>query len=140
MALLPPADGDPIEVLRWVRRFEIIAAVFAVAVAIAEWDTDWLRWTMLGLALLSLSPWPGAATIIRRRERTGRPTTTLSPEARRTRARRATWATMAYILVGSFVLATILAGPGAGLIVAIIALACSIPGVLLARRWTRGQS
>jgi hypothetical protein len=136
----PPLGGDPIAALRWVRRVEIAAGILAFPVAVVFWDTPWLRWTMLALGLLSLSPWPGAAAIIRRHERTGKPTTTLGPEARRARARRAAGWTMAYILVGAFVLAAALDGPGAGLVVALIALVCSLPGVWLMLRSTRREA
>jgi hypothetical protein len=133
-------DDHPIATLHWVRRAEVAAGILAFPIAVAFRDTPWLRWTMLALGLLSLSPWPGAAAIIRRHERTGQPTTTLSPEQRRTRARRAGWWTMAYILIGSFVLATVLDGPGAGLAVALIALVCLLPSVLLIRHMTRREA
>jgi hypothetical protein len=135
----PPAGGDPIAVLRWVRRAEIVAGIASLAIAIVVWDTAWLRWSLLGLALLSLSPWPGAAAIIRRSERSGRPPTTLDPERRRARARRAAVATMAYVLIVAFTIATVVDGPGAGVVVAIIALVCSLPGVLLTIHWTRAR-
>jgi Flp pilus assembly protein TadB len=134
------SHDDPIAVLRWVRRGELASAVLAVLAAVALWDTEWLRWTLLALALVGLSPWPGAAAIIRRHERTGRPPTTLSPEQRAARARRGGLAVIAYILIGSFVLATVLDGPGAGLAVAVIALICLLPSFYLLRRMTRREA
>jgi hypothetical protein len=46
--LAPPrASGDPLDVIRWVRRMEIVAGVCLIA-AVALVDVAWTRWPSSG--------------------------------------------------------------------------------------------
>ena len=75
------------QTLRWVRHMEIASAIAALALGIALWSQGWWHWVLIGVGILGLSPWPGAATILRKAER--RPEILVSdPERRRTRGRR----------------------------------------------------
>jgi hypothetical protein len=61
----PPRNGDARETLRWVRRMEIGAGVLGLIAAATTWSGEWWSWLIVGGSLLSLSPWPGAAAILR---------------------------------------------------------------------------
>jgi hypothetical protein len=81
------SGGDPRETLRWVRRMEIGGGVLGLAGAVVSWSGEWWSWLIVGGSLLSLSPWPGAAAILRRAEK--RPEILIAdPERRRERGRR----------------------------------------------------
>jgi hypothetical protein len=43
----PPAGGDPRDVIRWVRRMEIVVGVCLIAAA-ALLDVAWARWVLVG--------------------------------------------------------------------------------------------
>jgi hypothetical protein len=83
----PTADTDPRETLAWVRRWEIASGIGAIVLGLALWNEGWWHWLLIGVGLLSLSPWLGAAAILRRAER--KPEILVAdPDRRRARARR----------------------------------------------------
>jgi hypothetical protein len=85
----PGVSADPVDTLRWVRHCEIVTGLGAIASGLILWNDGWWHWLLIGVGLLSLSPWPGAAAILRRAER--RPDVLIrDPERRRARARRVT--------------------------------------------------
>jgi hypothetical protein len=70
-----------------VRRTEIAGGVLGLAAAVVSWSGEWWSWLIVGGSLVSLSPWPGAAAILRRAEK--RPEILIAdPERRRERSRR----------------------------------------------------
>jgi hypothetical protein len=64
----PPRNGDARETLRWVRRIEIGMGVIGLVAAGTTWSGEWWSWLIFGGSLVSLSPWPGAAAILRQAE------------------------------------------------------------------------
>jgi hypothetical protein len=83
----PSAEDDPREIMAWVRRNEVIAGVAIIGFAVALWDHVTWRWVLLAMGLVSLSPWPGAAAILRKAER--KPGVLVwDPDRRRARERR----------------------------------------------------
>src|SRR3954453_9538558 len=84
--LPPPSSADPRATLRWVRHLEIATGVLVIAGG-ALAGTGWWRWVLIGIGLLGLSPWPGAAAILRRADRKPGVLVT-DPERRRARGRR----------------------------------------------------
>jgi Kef-type K+ transport system membrane component KefB len=101
-ALRPPApDDDPRQILAWVRRLEVIGGIAAIPIALALWNDGPWRWVLLAMGLISLSPWPGAAAILRRAERHS-DVLVSDPERRRARARRiAIWQVPISLLLGA---------------------------------------
>lgn len=65
----PPVSAGPRATLRWVRRGEIAGGIASIVAGAALWDSGWVHWLLLGVGLFGLSPWPGAAAILRRAER-----------------------------------------------------------------------
>ena len=55
--------------MRWVRRMEIAGGIASIVASAALWGSGWVHWLLLGVGLFGLSPWPGAAAILRRAER-----------------------------------------------------------------------
>ena len=84
--LPPPSSADPRATLRWVRHLEIATGLLVIAGG-ALAGTGWWRWVLIGIGLLGLSPWPGAAAILRRADRKPGVLVT-DPERRRARGRR----------------------------------------------------
>jgi hypothetical protein len=100
-AVLPPtSSADPRAALRWVRHLEIVTGLLVIAAGVLS-DTGWWRWLLIGVGLFSLSPWPGAAAILRRAQR--RPEVLITdPERRRARARRVLLVLVpAYVVIGA---------------------------------------
>ena len=99
----PSADTDPRETLAWVRRWELVGGIGAIALGLALWGEGWWHWLLIGVGLLSLSPWPGPAAILRRAER--KPTILVAdPDRRRARARRVTAIQVpALVVIGALV-------------------------------------
>lgn len=65
--LSPPGrDTNPRDALAWVRRIELLSGGAVLLLGIALWAGGWWDWVLIGLGLLSLSPWPGARSILRR--------------------------------------------------------------------------
>jgi len=89
--------------MQWVRRWEVLSGLGSIAVALAFWDSSWWQWGLLAVGLLAVSPWGGAATILRKAERD--PSVLIAdPERRRARARRFAFiAGPAYAVVGAVV-------------------------------------
>ena len=85
---VPGPDAGARATLRWVRRLEIATGLGALALALALWGDGWVPWLLLGAGILGLSPWPGAAAILRKAERTPEILVTY-PQRGRQRARRA---------------------------------------------------
>lgn len=63
--LTPPRGASRVATLTWVRRQEILVGCLLLIAAVALVDGP-LRWVVGGAALLNLSPWPGAAVLVRR--------------------------------------------------------------------------
>jgi hypothetical protein len=102
---MPPVPGaDPRESLRWARRAEIAGGIFGILGALVLWDVEWVRWILLGLAVVAFLPWLGPAAILRRSERDQTVLET-DPQRGRARARK-----VVLILVPALVVASALAG------------------------------
>lgn len=104
MSLLPPRPGgDPRETLRWVRGMEIVTGVGAIGLGLAFWNEGWWHWLLIGVGVLGLMPWSGAAAILRRAERD--PSVLESDPARgRERGRRALFAMLLFtVLTGAVI-------------------------------------
>ena len=85
--ITPPPGGDPRKTLLWVRRMEIVGGVANLGIAAATWSGEWWSWLLVAIGVLSLSPWPGVAVILRKAEK--RPDVLISdPERRRQRGVR----------------------------------------------------
>jgi hypothetical protein len=83
----PSAATDPHETLRWVRSWEIVSGIAAIAFGLALWNGGWWHWLLIGVGLVGVAPWPGAQAILRRAER--KPEILISdPDRRAARARR----------------------------------------------------
>ena len=66
---------------------EMASGVAALMLGFAFWGDSWWPWLLIAAGVLGLSPWPGAAAILRKAQRS--PDILLSdPERRRRRARR----------------------------------------------------
>lgn len=111
----PPApETDPGESLRWVRRWEVVSGIGAIALGLALWNVGWWHWLLIGVGLFSLAPWPGTQAILRRAERKPGVLVT-DPDRRRARARRVV-AIQSPILVAAAALAGyVLGGWGAAI-------------------------
>jgi hypothetical protein len=68
--LRPPSpDADPREALRLTRRLEIVCGLLLIVSGATLVDEAFTRWAVIGCGLLSLSPWPGPAVILRRADK-----------------------------------------------------------------------
>jgi hypothetical protein len=131
----PPASGDPRDVIRWVRRMEIVAGVCLIAAA-ALLDVAWARWALVACGLLSLSPWPGAARILRRAE--SRPGVLISdPERRQARGRRAVLSLVPLQIVIAFGVGYLIDGWPAAIFVGAVASVGALGGVWFYKRWAK---
>jgi hypothetical protein len=87
--VVPPSlRADPVETLRWTRRMELASGVLGIVFGVVTWSEGWWHWALIGTGLLALSPWPGAAAILRK-ARTRPDVLVRDPERRRARGRRA---------------------------------------------------
>jgi hypothetical protein len=129
---------DPRDALRWVRTMEVVSAAGCFVAAVAFGDPAWLRWVLVALGLVSLSPWPGAAAILRKADKN--PGVLISdPERRRARARR-TLKIMSVLLVAVMSLVGLVAGGwGAALVMGILGALGALGGVWLYRSWERAS-
>jgi hypothetical protein len=82
----PRPEADPRVTLGWVRRWEVIAGVASIALGFAFWNEGWWHWLLIGIGLTAVSPFGGAATILRKADRDPS-VLTLDPAERRSRAR-----------------------------------------------------
>jgi hypothetical protein len=115
---------------------EIVSAVFAFIVAALVWDVAWARWLLIAMGLLSLSPWPGAARILRRAERD--PGVLVSdPERRRARGRRAVLIIVPVQVAIAFAVGYLIDGWPAAIYVGALAAIASFGGVWFYKRWAR---
>lgn len=107
----PPRHGDAGETLRWVRRIEIGMGVLGLVAAARTWSGEWWSWLIVGASLVSLSPWPGPAAILRKAK--SRPEILITdPERRKERGRRfLRYFVPVYVLVFAGI-GYILLGPG----------------------------
>lgn len=134
--LAPPADGDPRATMRWVRTMEIVSAVFCFVAAIAIGDPAWARWVLVAMGVVSLSPWPGAAAILRKADKN--PNVLISdPERRRERGQRALAIMSVLLVVTMFLVGLVVGGWSVALVMAILGGFGALGGVSLFRRWTR---
>lgn len=132
----PPADGDPRETMRWVRRMEVVGAVFCFVAAIVVDDPAWARWVLIAFGVLGLSPWPGAAAILRRADRN--PDVLVSdPERRRARARRAMRFTAAGEVALTFLVGLVVGGLSVAIVMGVLGGVGALLGVWLTGRWLR---
>jgi hypothetical protein len=132
----PPADGDPRATMHWVRRMEIVSAVGCFVAAVAFGDPAWLRWVLVALGLVSLSPWPGAAAILHKADND--PGVLISdPERRRERGRRALWITSLLEVALLFVVGLVVGGLSVAIVLGASGVVCSLGGAWLYRRWLR---
>lgn len=53
----------------WVRRIEILTGCVAISLGVQSWSDGWVHWLLIGVGLMSLSPWPGVRQVLRRAER-----------------------------------------------------------------------
>lgn len=101
--MLPEPEADPKEILRSVRRLEVVSGIAALLLALIPWNEGWWRWVLLGVGVFALSPWPGPAAILRRAERKPEILVT-DPDRRRVRGRRIAMALVPlYSLTGAVV-------------------------------------
>jgi hypothetical protein len=132
----PPADGEPRETMRWVRRMEIVSAVFAFVVAAIVSAPAGLRWALVALGLLALSPWGGANTILRKADKN--PDVLIAdPERRRERGRRVLWIMSAFEIVVLVAIGLVMGGASLALVMGVIGVFCALAGAWLFRRWAR---
>ena len=130
----PGPDADPRETLAWVRRFELITGVANLGLAIFFWDHETVRWVLLGVGLLGLSPWPGAAAVLRKAERNPEILVT-DPERRRLRARRIALVQVPLYVVAGGLVGYAIDGWSFAIVLALVMGACA--GVVSVRmlRW-----
>jgi cytochrome c biogenesis protein CcdA len=132
--LPPPIGAEPEASLRWVRRMEIATGIVAIAFGFALWNEGWWHWLLIGVGVSGLSPWPGAATILRKAE-THPEVLVADPERRRERARRTALLTVPVYLVVGVVIGYLLDGArGALLIGSITTASGALAAWLLIRR------
>ena len=103
--LTPPAAGtDPRATLGWVRRMEMASGIVSIVLGVVFWNEGWWSWALLAIGAVGVSPWGGAASLLRKADRD--PTVfERDPERGRARARR-----VALILPPVYVAAAVLAG------------------------------
>jgi hypothetical protein len=133
----PTSSSEPREILRWVRRMEIVSGLAAIVAGIALWNAGWVHWLLVGVGLLSLSPWPGPQAILRRAER--RPGVLVTdPERRRTRGRRAAQILVPVYATIGFGAGYLVDGLGAALFMGIaVGLSAALGAWLVVRRFNR---
>jgi 4-hydroxybenzoate polyprenyltransferase len=118
--LVPPnSASEPREILRWVRRVEIVTGLAAVVAGIALWNAGWFHWLLIGVGLLGLSPWPGAQAILRRADRKPGVLVT-DPERRRTRGRRAAQIQVPLYAIAGLVIGYLVGGLGVALFMGVV--------------------
>jgi hypothetical protein len=130
----PTPDTDPREVLRWIRRTEIVSGVVAIALGVAFWGEGWWHWALIGIGVLMVLPLVGAAPLLRRADRN--PGVLVSdPDRRRERGRRAMLIIAPAIVVIGVVYGYLLDGwTGAAVVGGLFGVGAAL-GVLLFRRW-----
>jgi hypothetical protein len=134
----PPAGGDPRDTLRWVRRMELVGAVFCFAAAVMIGDPAWARWVLVALGVLGLSPWPGAAALLRKANNNA-PVLVSDPEHRKARARRAMRITAAGEVALVFLVGLVVGGLSVAIVTGLLGLAGALLGVWLTGRWLRSD-
>lgn len=128
--------ADPRLVLRRVRMAEIAGAIACFAGAALVGDPAWMRWVLVALGLIALSPWPGPAALLRKAD--DRPEVLVrDPDLRRARARRAMWITATAELALLFVVGLVVGGLSVAIVLVIVGALCVPPGVWLAGRMMR---
>jgi hypothetical protein len=137
VSLLPPAPRtDPREILRWVRRMEIVTGALAIAFGVALWNSGWWHWVLIGVGVSGLLPWFGAATILRRAERD--PSVLESDPARgRRRGRRVALLMVLFSLLTGAIIGYTSAGWSGATVVGAIAGASAALGAWLYLRWAK---
>ena len=82
---------------------EIVTGVGAIGLGLVFWNDGWWHWLLVGVGLLGLMPWFGAAAILRRAERD--PSVLQTDPARgRERGRRALFVMLLFtLLVGGVI-------------------------------------
>jgi hypothetical protein len=130
----PTSASDPREILRWVRRTEIVSGLAAVVAGIALWNAGWYHWLLIGVGLLTLSPWPGPRAILRRAERKPGVLVT-DPERRRTRGRRAVQVLVPVYATVGFVAGYLVDGLGAAIFMGIAMGLSAALGAWVFVRW-----
>jgi hypothetical protein len=133
----PTSASDPREILRWVRRMEIVTGLAAIVAGIALWNAGWFHWLLIGVGLLGLSPWPGVQVILRRADR--KPAVLVTdPERRRTRARRAAQILVPLYAISGFVAGYVLDGLGAAIFMGVaMGLSAGLGAWLFIRRFNQ---
>jgi hypothetical protein len=77
---------------------EIVTGLAAIAFGIALWNQGWWHWLLIGVGVLGLLPWFGAATILRKAE-TDPGVLESDPDRGRERGRRAVLVMLPAIVV-----------------------------------------
>ena len=132
----PPPGGDPRDIIRYVRRVEVVTGIGCI-VAAAVWnDLDWLRWVLVATGVFSLSPWPGAAAILRRAERDPG-VLVADPERRRARGRRVVLILAPLETVIGFAVGYVLGGWTVAVIMGPLIGVGAFAGAWLYLRWAR---
>jgi hypothetical protein len=130
----PPAAGDPRDTLRYVRAVEIFIAVVSFVFAIEL--TGWPRWALVATGLLSLSPWPGARSILRRADRD--PDVLVSDaDRRRARGRRVVLVLVPLYALGGAGFGYVIGGWSAALLVGVLIGGGAVAGGWLTMRSLR---
>jgi cobalamin synthase len=139
--LLPPAPGaGPHDTLRWVRRQELLVGGLSLVITVALWNEISFHWLLVGCALLSLSPWPGAAAILRRAETKPQVPIT-DPERRRSSGRRGAVILVAFNAVTGAVVGYVVNGwPVAATLAVVTALIATVTSWWSLRRLGRSRS
>jgi hypothetical protein len=133
----PTSASDPREILRWVRRMEIVTGLAAIVAGIALWSAGWFHWVLVGVGLLGLSPWPGPQAILRRAERKPGVLVT-DPERRRTRGRRAAQILVPVYATIGFVAGYLVDGLGAAIFMCVaMGLSATLGAWLFVRQFNR---
>ena len=115
---------------------EIVTGIAAIAFGIALWNQGWWHWLLIGVGVLGLLPWFGAAAILRRGEHD--PSVFESdPERGRQRGRRAALlGVLASVVIGGIV-GYAAGGWGAAATIGAIAGASAGLGAWWFMRWSK---
>ena len=128
--------NDPRETLRWVRRMEVVAGIAGLLFAVLLWDEPPARWLLIAMALLSLSPWPGAQAILRKADKN--PNVLQTDRDRGVeRGRRAARIMVAFVVGLCFVMGLVAGGLGAAVVTALAGAFSGALGAWMFERWAR---
>lgn len=130
----PPADADPRETFRWIRRCEIVGGLYAIVIGVILWNAGWWHWIPIGLGVVSIAPLGGASWLLRKAERDPGVFVT-DPQRRRERENRVLTVFVPFLWIFGAVGGFIAGGVGGAIAVGLIAGASGALGAAVFLRW-----